>query len=57
MLPFQPFVNEVSKKSILITRCDFVAYGQEMQKTLQRFLCSKKRDKKSLCKECVSFAN
>jgi hypothetical protein len=23
--------------SVLVTRCDFVAYGQGMQKTLQRF--------------------
>jgi hypothetical protein len=33
-------------KKRIITRCDFVAYGQGMQKTLQRF-CSKKRNQKS----------
>jgi hypothetical protein len=32
---------------VVITRCDLVAYGQGMQKTLQRFFCSKKRNQQS----------
>jgi hypothetical protein len=46
--------------TFFITRCDFVAYGQGIQKTLQRFLCSKNVTKSHVflwCIECGSFAN
>jgi hypothetical protein len=36
----------IASLDLLITRCDFVAYGQGMQKTLQLFLSARKADLK-----------
>jgi hypothetical protein len=35
--PPKKFPASIVAEGFVITRCDFVAYGQGMQKTLQRF--------------------